>query len=254
MADIVNDYRSREFLIKNLPHGRGDYIYQFLEYLSWDIAKWEDDFLGDTLHGSYQSTASGAASAAAAIDTGKVNGQILLDCGTADDGRSDLSLGLHYRGDQNPVFVARLTADNITTLKVEAGFTDVISGTDAGAVNVKATPTFTATDCALWCLDTDDNAYWEGIAVKNATAATTQEAAISPTAATMEYLVVSLRDSAAIYSRYDAAGKRTFEPVVQAAAITSTVLLTPWIFAQNRSAAQHIVSVDYLAAWQRRTT
>ena len=254
MADIVNDYRSREFLIKNLPHGRGDYIYQFLEYLSWDIAKWEDDFLGDTLHGSYQSTASGTVAAAAAIDTGKVNGQILLDCGTADDGRSDLSLGLHYRGDQNPIFVARLTADVITTLKVEVGFTDVVSGTDAGAVLVKATPTNTATDAAVWCLDTDDNAYWEGIGIKNGTEATTVEAAISPTAAAFEYLVVSLRDDLAFYSRYNAAGKRTYGPVAQAAAITSTVLLTPWIFAQNRSAAQHIVNVDYIAAWQRRTT
>src|SRR4030042_483727 len=57
-----------------------------------------DDFQGDTLNGLYQSTASGANSAAAAISTGVVNGAILLDAGDANAGRCDLSCGLHYQG------------------------------------------------------------------------------------------------------------------------------------------------------------
>ena len=256
MADRLGIDLGREFLRTNF--GSGSDLYSFLERYTMDTASWlgpnGDDFMGDTLHGGYQSTASGAASVAAAISTGVVNGAILLDAGTDNAGRSDLSLGLHFRGDQNAMMIARVTLATITTCKAEIGFTDVISGTDAGAVNVKATPTFTATDCAVWCLDTNNNANWEGLGNAAGVAATTLAAGISPVAATYEYLGVALLDGDAYYTRWSAAGKKTYGPTRQASAITKTVLLTPWLFVQNRSAASHTMTVDWLGVWQRRTT
>ena len=245
----------------SLKRERGRYstLNDFLAFLSFDQPVFEDDFWGDLFKGGaapgiYQSTASGAAAATAAIDTGTVNGQIKLDAGTDNNGRTDLSLGRHFRGDYNAVIAVRLRADVITTLKVEVGFTDVLSGTDAGAVNVKATPTFTADDFVGWVLDTADNAYWEGLGVAATVAGTTVEAAISPTAATFETLVVALRDGNAKFLRFDADGGLTYESDWSASMITATVLLTPWVFVQNRNASGHIVNVDFIKVWQRRTS
>ncbi len=71
----------------------------FLDLNAFTTPHFEDDFHGDTLNSTYQSTASGANSVAAAISTGVVNGAIKLDAGDANAGRCDLSLGLHFRGD-----------------------------------------------------------------------------------------------------------------------------------------------------------
>src|SRR3989304_3041808 len=130
----------------------------FLDLKAFTTSGLEDDFQGDTLSGTYQSTASGAASAAAAIDTGVGNGAILLDAGTANAGRSDLSWGLHYQAQLNCVYVARFSINVLTTRKFEIGFTDVISGTDAGAVNAKAgNGTWRADNACVLCYDTDDH-------------------------------------------------------------------------------------------------
>lgn len=259
MADTILWTPTRGHL-KRILGGRGG-VYPFLERLSWDSTVWFDDFMGDLFKGgaapgAYQSTASGTSAAAAAINTGAVNGEILLDAGTDSGGRSDLSLGLHFQGQLNCAFAARVQLNGITSAKVELGFTDVLSGTDAGAVNVKATPTFNATDCVGWVFDTNDNAYWEGIGAKAGAAATTYEAGVSPVAATYETLEVALIGDVAFYLRFDANGKfldvNTGTP--QTSAVTATTLLTPWLFVQNRSTTQRTLTVDWVSAWQRRTT
>lgn len=252
MADpvILMPTRAR---LKRVLGGRSN-LYPFIELYTLDTALWDDDFMSGALDTGYQSTASGAASVAAAISTGAANGAILLDAGTADNGRSDLSLGLHFQGQLNAVIAARVQLSAITSVKLEVGFTDVVSGTDAGAVATKATPTFNATNCAVWVLDTDDNAFWEGVAAEAGAAATTVEAAISPTAATYEWLIVALKDDDARYIRLNANGLMTYESAWQVNAITLTTLLTPWIFVQNRSATQRTALIDRLMVWQRRTT
>ena len=106
------------------------------------------------------------------------------------------------RGDHGAVIVACLTVDIITGVKIEMGFTDV--ATDPGAVNVRATPTFNATDCALWCFDDNDNGNWEGVAANNQDtnpmanvtgALAIQGAAFAPVAATYEWLMIELVES-----------------------------------------------------------
>ncbi len=245
-------------------------LYPFIERHSLDVVQMKpggDDFIGDTLDSNYTvvSNGGGASAASPVITANTLNGVCDFVTGTAGNSTasSELSTGLAFRGDRGCVMVACLTLDIITGVKVEVGFTDV--NNDPGAVNVKATPSFTATDCALWVLDTDDNAYWEGLAANNGTTSpmATVEAAISPTAATYEWLMVELIESddtanecAVEFSRFNAAGHRTYRAIGGGAnpqGPNSNVLLTPWIYVEARNATSKTLSLDYWNAWQYRT-
>ena len=226
----------------------------FLELGAFNISGLEDDFQGDTIDGNrYQSTASGAAAAAAAVSTGVVNGAILLDAGTDDNGRCDLSVGLHYQAQLNPIYIARFKVPVITTRKFEVGFTDVISGTDAGGVNVKATPTFNATDGVFLVFDTDDDAVLTLAGVKAGTAATVADFATALVADTYYYFGVALfGDDNAKGFLLDANGYFLEEETIEDA-VTADTLLTPWLFIQNRAANAGSMTVDWHRAYQRRT-
>ena len=249
----------RYYTTRNLRRRLGSrHERSFLEVGAFTTSGWEDDFQGDlfrggTAPGMYQSTASGAAAATAAISTGVVNGAALIDAGTDDNGRSDLSWGLHYRGDLNAVYVTRFSINTLTTRKFEIGFTDVLSGTDAGAVNVKATPTFNATDAALLVYDTDDDAVLTLVGVKAGTAATVADFSIALSAATYYYFGVALESDIARGFVLDANGALLEEKVIEDA-VTETVLLTPWLFVQNRAANAGSMTLDWHRAYQRRTS
>lgn len=232
--------------------GRG-LQYDFLEFLTGDLTEWKDDFLGDTLHGGYQSTASGANSVAAAMVTGTVNGEALLDAGDANTGRSDLSLGLHFQGQLNAVMAARIKVNTITNRKLEVGFTDVISGTDAGAVNVRATPSFNADDAVVICHDTTDSAVLKFVGVA-ATVAGTAYSMNSLITTGFQTYIVALKDGAARAFVLDANGAQIEDTGWQASFITSTISLTPWVFVQNRSGTAGTATIDSLRVWQRKTT
>lgn len=229
-------------------------IPKLLELEQMDIFRSRDDFEGDALNSKYQSTASGTASAAAAISTGVANGAILLDAGTDNGGRSDLSLGLHFTGSRNAICWFRAQVNGISNEKFEFGFTDVISGTDAGAVNAKATPTFNATDCVVLCYDTTDDAKLTLIGAKGGTAATVYDFATTISAATDYYFGVELRDTNARGFLLDQHGHLIEASTWMTDAVTSTVLLTPWAFQQNRSTTNRTMLIDSYVAYQRRTT
>ena len=224
----------------------------FLELNSMTVSGLEDDFQGDTLSGTYQSTASGTNALAAAISTGVVNGAILLDAGDANAGRCDLSWGRHYQGQLNPVYIARLSINTLTTRKFEIGFTDVISGTDAGAVSTKATPAFNATDCAVLVYDTDDDALLTLVGNSNGSAATADDFSIA-LATGYYYFGVAIIGTGAHGFVLDANGY-LLETAEITSAITTDVLLTPWLFVQNRAANAGTMTVDWHRAYQRRTT
>src|SRR3990167_6827615 len=228
----------------------------FLELGAFNISNLEDAFPGDTLWGGYQSTASGAASAAAAISTGVVNGAILLDAGTDDNGRCDLSWGLHYQAQLNAIYIARFSINVITTRKFEIGFTDVISGTDAGAVNAKAGDgTWTAENAVVLCFDTDDDALLTLMGVKATVAATSADFSTTLVADTYYYFGVALigESDQAVGFLLGANGALIEEEVITAAVDVDT-LLTPWLFVQNRAANAGSMTLDWHRAHQRRTT
>ena len=227
----------------------------FLELSAFTVGGLEDNFEGDTLWGGYQSTAAGANSAAAAISTGVVNGAILLDAGDANAGRCDLSWGLHYQAQLNAIYVARFSINTLTTRKFEIGFTDVISGTDAGAVNVKATPSFTAENAVVLAYDTDDDTNLTLLGVKATVAATAANFSTALVAATYYYFGVALigESDQAVGFLLNADGKLLEEEVITAAVDVDT-LLPPWLFVQNRAGNAGSMTLDWHRAYQRRTT
>ena len=242
-------------------------IPSFLVFNTIDLMKWEDDFVGASLYGGeavegdatlltrYQSTASGAASAAAGIATGVVNGVVRLDPGTANAGRSDLSLGRHFRGDRYAVCWWRGTLPAaITSFKFELGFTDVVSGTDAGAVNAKSTPTWTADDAVVFVFDTDDDTNLTLAGVAATVGATAENFDTALVASTAYYFGIALRGTRAKGFLLGANGDFLEESAWMTGAVTEDVLLTPWAFVQNRSANQRLLDIDYLLCYQWRTT
>ena len=234
-------------------------IPELLELHGMDVARWRDDFMGDlfvggSAPGAYQSTASGAAAAAAAISAGLANGAILLDSGTDNAGRSDLSLGRHFSGNRNAHAWWYAKVSSVATEKFELGFTDVISGTDAGAVNNKAGNTFNADDAVVLCLDTDNNTLLSLMGVKATAAATKVNFNTVLAADTFYYFGIELRDTWARGYLLDANGKLLEMTAWMADAVTAATLLTPWAFQQNRAASAHTMTIDLLDCYQRRTT
>ena len=83
-------------------------------------------------------------------------GTMTLTTGSAGSDTAGQGLGLNWSGDRGFYFIARAKlATRITGVKFEIGMTDAVN--DDGAVLLKATPTFTATDCALFVFDTTDD-------------------------------------------------------------------------------------------------
>ena len=255
----------RYFTSRNLKRRLGTrHEKDFLELGAMNIADGPlsggDDFMGDTLSGTYQSTATGNASAAAAISTGVVNGAILLDAGDANAGRCDLSWGLHYQAQLKPVYIARFSMSTLATRKFEIGFTDVISGVDAGAVNVKASASgngsWRADDAVVLCYDTNDDTNLTLMGVKNTAVATSADFNITLSASTYYYFGVALfggEDDDALAFVLDANGALIEEQIIEAA-ITIDDLLTPWLFVQNRDGTAGSMTVDWHRAYQRRTS
>src|SRR3990172_2583158 len=251
-------YNTAERLRKRLGQ---HYSKDFLTLRAFNVSEWEDDFQGDLFRsgaapGMYQSTAAGANSATAAISTGVVNGAALLDAGDANAGRCDLSWGLHYQAQLNAVYIARFSINTLTTRKFEIGFTDVISGTDAGAVNAKAgNGTWRADNACVLCYDTDDDSVLTLMGVKATTAATSADFSTTLAAATYYYFGVALNGNSDMAWRFllDANGRKLEEEKISAP-ITVTTLLTPWLFVQNRAGTAGSMTLDWHRAYQWRTT
>ena len=224
---------------------------------------WDDGFEGDLFRGGaapgvYQSTASGAASAVAALDLGAVGGQCTLDPGDANAGRSDLSLGRHYTGNRFATCWWRINMrDAITSSKFEVGLTDVVSGTDAGALSAKAgNGTWNATDAVVLCRDTDDDTNLTLLAVQNGTAATSLDFSTVLALNTMYWLGVTLRGTRAAGYLMDTDGNLLERQPASAyieSAVTAATLLTPWAFVQNRSGSQRRLNIDRLKVYQFAT-
>ena len=228
-----------------------------------DLVVWDDDFLGDTIRGD--ATAPGIYEVKTGVD-GAINiladqsggiAEIRASDGNgADDEYCGISLPeLGFLGDNYCGIAARIAVDNVGTLKMEVGFTDVT--TDAGAVNVLATPTFTASDFCGWVFDTDDTAYWQcaGYSSTEAAAATKIEPEIAPVAATFEWMIVIVEGNNAKFYRLDANANKTYESAWMTNAIEGGTKICPWIFVQLRTGTiDRNIQLDRLVVWGNRTT
>ena len=123
---------------------------------SFDYDVFEDKFWGDAIRDEYPAAKTNGTSAAVTFTEHNTNGYLDLVSGTQTEGYAGQGLGMNFTGDRGVLLegIIKLPAD-ITYMKWEFGFSD--ADDDAGAVNVKATPSVTATDFAVFVFDTDDD-------------------------------------------------------------------------------------------------
>jgi hypothetical protein len=241
--------------------GAGDSARRLIQEVNgWDVVYDFDDFTNDKsdaeLQSRYPAVKTGVDGSIDTVASG-ISGEATIDvgAGAADDNEyGGWGLGeLEYKGDLNAFCVARIKISNIATVKVEFGFTDSLA--DAGAVNSLAGNTFTADDAAMFVLDTDDTATWQAVGVKATTAATKNESGgiIAPVNAVYQTLGVFLEGDNARFVQWDTNGKKIGETISIDAAIEGGSAVAPWLFVQNRAAAQaRNVTIDYRAVGQRR--
>ena len=251
--------------VHNLRELKGDFG-RGLPFVQWGLPPlgmvyWDDHFLGDTIRGD--ATAPGiyevVTGADGAIDilADQKNGIAEIrasDGNGADDEYAGISLPeLGFYGDNYCAVAVKMCVDNVATVKMEVGFTDVT--TDSGAVNVLATPTFTANNFVGWVFDTDDTAYWQCVGVKATNGATKIEDSLAPVASTFETLIVVVEGDNAKFYRLDSESKCTYESAWMTDAIEGGTQICPWIFIQLRTGTiDRNIQLDRWTAWGNEST
>ena len=260
MAEQILLYPFRNRIKRGISQSE---LMQWLEFLSPDILKFEEDFVGKvdvTYKFGTRVIGTGSAAVTGTVAS-TVNGICRLTTGTTNNGyagifpNTDATLeGAAFLGNNSAVMWARVCLSAITNAKMEVGFTD--ADDDNGAVSTLATPTCTADDCAVWCFDTSDtgNPQWQGVYRRAAgTAVAIEPDLVDIVAATYEWLGVALLGDKVKFMHADQYGNPDYESAWYATAITATDALVPWIFAQTRSTTSKSGDVDYMIAYQRRT-
>lgn len=257
MVDAMPFNLSSERIRATIPFSGAGTLRDILDVRGWDVTVWQDDFNGDALDARYPAVTTGVDGTFTKVASAQ-GGTCALIPGASvagDDEYGGVGLGgLEWSGDLNAVMAVRLKVDNILTVKLECGFTD--SFADAGAVNVLATPTYTADDAALWVLDTDDTATWQATGVKATTGAGKIEDSdiVAPVNDTWQTLVVALQGDNAKFLQFDADGKKTYESIWLTDAIEGGTAVGPWVMVQNRAAAQdRTLTIDSVFVAQRKT-
>ena len=256
MAEPILLYPFRNRIKRGISQSE---LMQWLEFLSPDIVKFEEDFIQKVDAAAYRfgSITNGTSAAVTGTVASIANGICRLTTGTTNNGYAgifpnfDATLeGAGYLGDNSDVILARVRASAITSLKIEVGFTD--SDADAGAVSTLATPTCKADDCAVWCFDTSDtgNPQWQaGYRAAAGTAVAIEPDLTDIAVATYEWLGVALLAGNVKFMHADQYGNPDYESAWYASAITATDLLVPWIFAQTRNTTSKTVDIDYVIAF-----
>jgi hypothetical protein len=236
---------------------------EFLQLNSFDVCKWDDDFLSGVLTSSVYTSVSGSGATAFAVLAGTASanewGVIRLITGTTDEVGGGLSLGLQCKGDYNSVMAVRYRVSSAANLKVEIGFRDSIA-TSTGTVNVLDTPSFNATNGCCWVYDIDATVdTWAAEGVKAGTASTTGEtlattaAGALPVADTYQTMVVAMMEDNAYFMRYTADGRKQGETILLSNCQTGSVNLAPAVFVQNRAgSASKNFDIDFFKVWQLR--
>lgn len=217
----------------------------------------KDDFLGDLILDEWNVCLGSDAQAAGAISVGIRGGVARLtsgnNSGTASDDIAMLNSGLNFLAAQGGVGLeVRLRMNTaVTGGTMGVGFTDVQSATGSTEEPSSisgTTQTTTATDGAGLLYDTAQTTdQWYSWAVKNDTDTASTISGVAPVADTYQILRVEIDASGAL---------TTFINDVQvhsvAAAITTTALLTPYVYVNATTTASVVVDIDYAAVWSGR--
>jgi hypothetical protein len=202
-----------------------------------------DDFLGDLLDASW----------AVDIDTGTTGvvsaakgGIYKATTDGTDNDRVTLAHELNWASEMDLVLEARVKVDVITTVGMFVGFSDAKAEAAqtqpiAGSGSSDGITT-TASNAVGFLFDTDMTTdQWHGAGVKANTDGTLASSFGAPVAATYQKLRLAVGSDETAYFWVDDEYKGSV-----ASAVTKTVALTPIISVQNRSAAVHVLDVDYI--------
>ena len=218
------------------------------EYFSW----W-DDFIGDSA-GTWPASANWGYPATVGTNTevialaGGIGGTLTLTTAGSSGDTAGQGVGLHWSGDTGFYFIARCKLDRITNAKFEIMMTDAL--TDDGAVATKATPTFTATDCAGFVFDTTDDG--EVTFVSNGGTADGNTDAEDFDLAADTYFVVEIVGGGPTSATGDNVtgyinGKR-----IGSGNINGANPLSPWFYVETLEANTSTLTVDYGGCIGRR--
>ena len=214
-----------------------------------------DDFLGDVIEDGW-SAAKGSDGQAiiATIQASTASGAVRLTSGdtvTVAESCSSLTHGLNWKaGNGGLVMQVKFTpVTSVANVAYFVGFTDTLATTTLEEPFTLSGTTFTsnATDAVGFVFDTAATTdVWYGIGVKADvdTAAVTCTAPVADTAYTLKIVV----DETGVASFY-------INDVLQgsvAAAVTTTVALTPCVEVMARTTTSKAVDIDYVLVEQTR--
>ena len=217
-------------------------------YISW----W-DDFLGAptgtwpaNAHWSYPADI-GTGTQVVGI-TAAVGGTLTLTTDASGTGSAGQAVGLNWSGDGWAYFVARAQLNTLALSKFEIGITDAVG--DDGAVAVKATPTWTADNAALFCRDTTEDTAVTFMSV-NATVASANTD-WTGTFANGTYYIFEVVVGGPTSTTGDNCAGYINGALVASGAITGSAPLTPWFYVEELSASARTLTVDWAACIGRR--
>ena len=175
--------------------------------------------------------------------TQAVGGTMTLTTGAAGSDTAGQGLGLNWSGDRGFYFIARAKmATRITNVKFEIGMTDAVN--DDGAVAVKATPTFTATDCALFVFDRTDDA--EVTFVSNGGTTDANADATDFDIVNDTYFVVEIVGKVPTDTTGDNVAGYINGQLIGTGNINGASPLTPWAYIEDLAqSAATVMTVDY---------
>lgn len=199
---------------------------------------------------------SGTGTEVATTVANSLCGEVTMKSST-DDGANSANttlitgINLGWKANQGGLMMeARLKVDAVTAVAIFVGFTDTISTTvelpifmNAGDIDSDAT------DACGVVFDTDATTdQWVQGGVKANTDTTPVYSGSAPVAAT--YVIVRVEVSSAGAVQGFINGKAIGDPVANA--VTVTTALTPCVAVSSRSAAQRIMTIDYIWVQQNR--
>ena len=194
-----------------------------------DYDVYTDSFHGDSLDARYPAAKTNGASAAVTFTEHSTNAFLDLISGTDANGYAGQGYGMQLTGDRGVLatFIVRTPAV-VTSMKFEVGLSD--NDQDAGAVNVKATPSATATDYAVFVMDTTDDAIIAFHSAKGGTIVATEGLGTVTINTTYRFAIRIEGDNIQAYiNGEEVAGHG------KNAGIEGGTDITPWVFCQARA-------------------
>ena len=205
-----------------------------------------DDFIG-TRGGTWPASTPYAATTGTGTEvigiTQAVGGTMTLTTGANADDSAGQGLGLNWSGDRGFYFVCRAKLNTITDAKFEIGMTDDEAGDDTGEVATKATPTFNATDCALFAFDTVDDTNVTFVSNGGTTDANADATAFTLAADT--YFVMEIVGKGPTDTTGDNVAGYINGQLVGSGNINGASPLTPWVYVETNTTATRTLTVDY---------